>query len=170
MEYKEVYENLFDVDEEYALAHCISLDCEMGAGIAKQFQTVFPEMKSHIIQHTKYAAYSSYSVNIKYKAKRVGDVITYRSPEGRAIFNLITKDRYYHKPTYSSFKKSIRNLKSVCSAYNSSNLPFNAYGIKKLAIPLLGAGLDGLDWEKNREIIKDIFKDTDIEILVCKIK
>ena len=42
-------------------------------------------------------------------------------------------------------------------------------GDKFLAIPLIGAGLDRLSWDENRETIKRVFKDTDIEILVCKI-
>lgn len=42
-------------------------------------------------------------------------------------------------------------------------------GIKKIAMPQIGAGLDKLDWSKNREIIQKVFEDTDIEILVCKV-
>lgn len=33
--------NLFDLPEEYALAHCISEDCALGAGIAVEFQRRF---------------------------------------------------------------------------------------------------------------------------------
>jgi hypothetical protein len=35
-------------------------------------------------------------------------------------------------------------------------------------MPIIGCGLDRLQWDKVSEIIKDVFKDTDIEILVCK--
>ena len=35
-------------------------------------------------------------------------------------------------------------------------------GDKFLAIPLIGAGLDRLSWDENRETIKRVFKDTDI--------
>ena len=41
---------------------------------------------------------------------------------------------------------------------------------KKIAIPVIGCGLDGLEWCKVSEIIKEVFKGTDIEILVCKQK
>ena len=40
-------------------------------------------------------------------------------------------------------------------------------GITKIAMPLIGCGLDKLKWEKVRKIIIDTFNDTDIEILVC---
>jgi len=41
--------------------------------------------------------------------------------------------------------------------------------IKKLAMPRIASGLDQKDWKKIREMIKDVFKDTDIEIVVCYI-
>ena len=33
--------NLFDLPSEYALVHCISEDCALGAGIAVEFQRRF---------------------------------------------------------------------------------------------------------------------------------
>ncbi len=41
-------------------------------------------------------------------------------------------------------------------------------GIKKIAMPMIGCGLDKLKWDDVSKIIKDVFKDTDVEILVCK--
>ncbi|WP_374017833.1 hypothetical protein ABU162_27665 [Paenibacillus thiaminolyticus] len=40
-------------------------------------------------------------------------------------------------------------------------------GITALAMPQIGYGLDKLQWGKVREIIKEVFADTDIEIVVC---
>ena len=34
-------------------------------------------------------------------------------------------------------------------------------------MPRIGCGLDGLDWGIVKAIIKDVFEDTDIEILIC---
>lgn len=39
--------------------------------------------------------------------------------------------------------------------------------IQKIAMPIIGCGLDGLKWDKVSEIIKDVFNDINIEILVC---
>ena len=39
--------------------------------------------------------------------------------------------------------------------------------VKKIAMPLIGCGLDRLKWEKVSEIIKETFSETDIEILIC---
>ena len=41
--------------------------------------------------------------------------------------------------------------------------------ISKLEMPLIGCGLDRLDWLKVKDIIKTVFEKTDIEILVCKL-
>ena len=41
--------------------------------------------------------------------------------------------------------------------------------INKIAMPKIGCGLDRLNWDNVYEIIKDVFKDTDVEILICEI-
>lgn len=48
-------------------------------------------------------------------------------------------------------------MKEVCIAQN----------IKKIAMPRIRAGLDRLKWVDVKKQIQAIFKDTDIEILVC---
>ena len=37
----------------------------------------------------------------------------------------------------------------------------------KIAMPKIGSGLDRLNWQDVEQIIKDVFADTDVEILVC---
>ena len=39
--------------------------------------------------------------------------------------------------------------------------------IKKLVIPKIGCGLDRLSWDKVEPMVQEIFKDLDIEIVVC---
>lgn len=78
--------------------------------------------------------------------------------EGRVI-NLITKERYWEKPTYETMREAL-NIARL-------RLP---YDCKKIAMPVIGCGLDRLEWCKVSEIIKEVFANTDIEILVCKVK
>ena len=40
--------------------------------------------------------------------------------------------------------------------------------ITKVAMPVIGCGLDRLLWNRVSNIIKEIFEETEIEILVCK--
>lgn len=37
----------------------------------------------------------------------------------------------------------------------------------KLAMPRIGCGLDRLQWVKVKEIIEEVFANTNVEILVC---
>jgi Macro domain. len=141
MKYEETYKDLFTVSEEYYLAHCISSDAAMGAGIAVEFRKRFG-----LGSFQEHAKSNPYPIGTCQKVGRV--------------LNLITKKVYYGKPTYQTFEASIEDMKQV--AMNN--------GINKIAMPQIGAGLDRLSWAKNREIIQNIFNDTDIEILVCRFK
>lgn len=75
---------------------------------------------------------------------------------GRAL-NLVTKSKYWHKPTYESLTQAVVSMRVVCLEE----------GITALAMPQIGCGLDKLQWGRVREIIKDVFADTDMEIVVC---
>jgi hypothetical protein len=43
------------------------------------------------------------------------------------------------------------------------------WDITKLAIPYIGCGLDRLNWDEVKDVIEDVFEDTDVEILVCSL-
>lgn len=140
--------DLFNLPTKYDLAHCISLDCAMGAGIAKAFVQKYPELKPTLIKCVKMN-------NLKHP-------ITISTPTGflagddGMIHNLITKERYWHKPTYDTITECIKQLAFQCRRYNT----------KCLAMPKIGCGLDRLNWWKVRSIIEEEFKDLDIEIVV----
>ena len=140
---KEEKRDLFKVDGKYYLAHCISSDCAMGAGIAVEFQKKYNlkrTLLSNGFMHRKHP--SCILVN--------------------KVFNLITKDLYWHKPTYESLKVSLIKMKEIIQSEKEHGV-----NIEYLAIPKIGSGLDRLQWGKVREIIEDVFKDMDIKILVC---
>lgn len=144
--YKEEVKDLFAVSSDYYLAHCISADFGMGKGIVVEFNKRF-DMKRKL--QSKYPNY----INKWHKERYNGDCIL----EDR-VLNLITKERYFHKPTYDSLHNSLLTCRAICFENN----------IQKIAMPIIGCGLDRLEWSKVSEIIKLVFGDTDIEILVCK--
>ena len=148
MIYREERADLFSVSEDYYLAHCISADFAMGKGIAVEFNKKF-NMKKAL--KNKYPSYLNFFVN-NFSKKYDGDCIL----EGR-VLNLITKERYYNKPSYESLESALAWMKIVIRENN----------IKKIAMPLIGCGLDRLEWNKVKEILFNTFKDMDIEILVC---
>ena len=134
---KEEQRDLFSVPHGYYFAHCISGDFALGAGIAVKFDELY---------------------NMRKKLKNTVDYI----PDNCAIlidnvFNLVTKRKCYHKPTYASLRESLEDMIETIETLE----------IEKIAMPMIGCGLDKLDWDIVKEIIEDVFEDIDIEILVC---
>lgn len=145
MIYKEEIRDLFTVAEEYYLAHCISADFGMGKGIVLEFNKRFD------IKRKLQSKYPDYIYEWHRRKWSFNCILEDR------VFNLITKERYFHKPTYDSLYGALNLMKFISIQK----------GITKIAMPIIGCGLDRLQWRKVSEIIKEIFEDTDIEILVC---
>lgn len=146
MTYKEEVRDLFSVPDDYYLAHCISADYALGAGIAVEFNKRF-DMRRKLREYAP-----DFGVCMKHFGFEGGCLLIDK------VLNLVTKDKYYNKPTYRSMQSALGEMKMIC---NSNN-------ITKVAMPLIGCGLDRLQWDKVSQMIKDTFADTDIEILVCK--
>jgi len=138
MNYKEVQMDLFDVPDEYYLAHCISSDCTLGSGIAVEFQKRYKLRGQLLSMPEEKRAFP--------KCIKIG-----------RVFNLITKERGIGKPTYESLEMSLALLKNQIVEEN----------IKHLAIPKIGCGLDRLNWDIVRQMVKKIFIDVDIDIIMC---
>ena len=133
--------DLFTVPQGYYLAHCISADFALGAGIAKKFDEVY---------------------NMRFKLFRGYDMYEYEGGDALLIdnvFNLVTKKKCYHKPTYESVREALETMKDL--------MDFNA--TTKLAMPRIASGLDRLDQDRVYDIICEVFEDTDVEILICEL-
>ncbi|NXK65048.1 OARD1 deacetylase, partial [Sylvietta virens] len=130
--------DLFSCPSTDALAHCISEDCRMGAGIAVLFKKKFGGVQELLDQK-----------------KKTGEVAVLQRDE-RYIYYLITKQKVSHKPTYESMQKSLEAMKAHC--LNN--------GVTDISMPRIGCGLDGLQWEKVSAILEEVFENTDIKITV----
>lgn len=150
MNYKEIKADLFDFaisktalkssanNERRFPVHCISADYSMSGGIAVPMNSTY-DLKNNLKKY-----YSS-----------AGECIFVNN-----VFNLITKDKVYERPTYKNFTKSLYECKDICINEN----------IKMLVMPKIGCGIDGLDWSKVSMIIKIVFEDTHVDILVCSLE
>lgn len=143
MKFIEEKNDLFNYEGKAWLAHCISSDFGMGKGIVVEFNRRY-DLKNYMIKNHVKNSWTGKGYCIPVKQYKV--------------FNLITKDKYYKKPTYKTLKESLIDMKNYAVSQN----------IKTIACPLIGCGLDGLDWMKVRDIIQEVFKTTDIKIIVCK--
>jgi hypothetical protein len=136
-----VNKDLFTMTQGYYLAHCISADFALGAGIAKAFDSVY---------NMRFKLFRQYP-NYEYQG---GDALLVDN-----VFNLVTKKKCWHKPTYESLRESLEMMKE--------QLDF--LGATKLAMPKIASGLDRLEWTRVYDIICEVFEGMDIEIVICEI-
>ena len=141
----EVKGDLFTAPQGYYLAHCISGDYALGAGIARRFNEVY---------------------NMRYKLHK-----NYPIPDGEAydnvtlallvdnVFNLVTKPRCYHKPRYEDIRLALEDMKDQCEEND----------IEHLAMPKIASGLDGKEWDVVKGIIEDVFANINIDILIYEL-
>ncbi|XP_022174840.1 uncharacterized protein LOC111036885 isoform X2 [Myzus persicae] len=136
---EEVNVFLFDMPEKYSLGHCVARDMRMSAGIATHFKMIFGRVGELMDQKPN-----------------VGSV-AYLQHNNRFIYYLITKECSNGKPTYNSITAAITKLRDFIVKH----------GVKQLAIPRIGCGLDKLDWSLVRNIVKNIFQNAGCIIKVC---
>lgn len=148
MVYREEAMDLFDVSDDYFLAHCISADFALGRGIAVEFNKRF-NMKNSLLRQYPWYLKNYINGRVGGDCLRIGRVL-----------NLVTKEYCYQKPTLGTMWAALRKMKEVCLQDN----------IRKVAMPMIGSGLDRLKWYDVSATIKDMFRDTDIEILVCRLR
>lgn len=136
--------DLFNYEGKAWLAHCISADFKLGAGIAVQFNERY-NIKNFLIKNF-------------YKDTWFGKGYCIVAKEYN-IFNLVTKRKYFGKPTYDTLKYALIDMKAYALSLN----------VDTIAIPRLGCGLDKLEWDKVKKLIENIFNDIDIKIIVCSL-
>ena len=143
MTINEINGDLFRVPQGYYLAHCISGDYALGAGIAKKFDAEY---------NMRFKLFRDYAIPDGEKSANVGRALLVDN-----VFNLVTKERCFHKPTYDTLYDTLVDMREQCEHLD----------INRLAMPLIGCGLDKLEWDMVKDVIEDVFENTNIEILIC---
>ncbi|KAL4154077.1 hypothetical protein QTP88_001910 [Uroleucon formosanum] len=115
---KEEAGDLFDAPSDYSLATCISQDVKMNQGTALMFRCKFGNVDMLKCQHPK------------------SHELLYIHHGNRYILYMVTKPKYWQKPSLEDMFLNLQNLKCVCIELN----------IVELAMPRIGSGLDQLDW------------------------
>lgn len=154
MNYKEVKGDLLKYDtDKYTFVHCIATDLRWGLGIAPLIIKNTFNAESYVRPKT-----DSNPKGIDHYIE-VGTAELTVTENAKKFYNLFTKEHTSGKPSYLNFTRSLKSLKEDCIKR----------GIKNLAMPKIGCGLDRLEWEVVREIIKGVFLDTEIDITVVYI-
>lgn len=153
MKYTEIQKDLFEMPANYTFMQCISADFVMAAGIAVLFNQYY-DIKNRLIN-----AYGNgekmWNDPSHYELYTYNGFCIYEKP----VLNLITKEYGNEMPTYKNLAAALLHAKSII-LQNS---------ITRIAMPKIGCGIDGLEWERVSDIIKSIYEDLDVEIVVCYI-
>ncbi len=148
MTIREENRDLFAVPQGYYLAHCITADFSLGAGVARKMDEVYNMRKK---------LFDSFDFDTVYNRNFTGSEYVGDALKVDNVFNLVLKKNPKKKAKYKKLRSCLENMK------NDMECNF----ITKVAMPKIGCGHEGLEWDRVREIIEEVFDNTDIEILVC---
>ncbi|MFN8437035.1 MAG: macro domain-containing protein [Cytophagales bacterium] len=139
--------NLLD-SEASALVNTVNTVGVMGKGIALQFKNMFPNN------------FKSYSIACKNKELKVGQLLITEDESllsgKKIIVNFPTKTNWRLPSEYEYIEKGLIELAKIINERN----------IKSIAIPPLGSGNGGLDWNKVKQLIENHLSSVDCEIFV----
>lgn len=131
-----------------ALVNTVNTQGVMGKGIALQFKKEFP------------ANFRKYEEACKSKTFKIGDLLVTEESSLHAgkkiIINFPTKTNWRLPSEYSYIETGLAKLVNVIAEKQ----------IKSVAIPPLGAGNGGLDWQKVKSILNKYLSELDTEIFI----
>lgn len=137
--------NLLDSEAE-ALVNTVNTVGVMGKGIALQFKNMFPNN------------FKLYSNSCKNKELKVGQLLVTEEETllvgKKIIINFPTKTNWRLPSEYQYIEAGLAELVKVIKEKN----------IKSIAIPPLGSGNGGLDWNKVKQILEKYLTDVDCEV------
>ena len=125
------------------IAHCVSSDFKMGKGLASAIARCYPaiqEMRQRPLNHFPPGSMVAYFDHRSHKF----------------IYNLVTKHRFFHKPSYETLELSLQALRH--------HLERNK--VQDLAIPKLGCGYDQLHWPTVFSLIFKVFCGLNLTITI----
>ena len=132
--------NLFESDAD-CLVNTVNCEGVMGKGIAYQFKLRFPEN------------YKAYVSNCKEGKLRPGKMLVF-SENDKTIINFPTKDKWRNPSLIGYISDGLDELMRIMPDLKA----------KKIAMPPLGCGNGGLDWEAVKPLIEKKLQSSDTEI------
>ncbi|HXB09465.1 MAG TPA: macro domain-containing protein [Puia sp.] len=138
--------NLLDADTD-ALVNTVNTVGVMGKGVALQFKEKYP------------LNFKIYADACKKGNVKIGEMLVTKDStlEGeKIIINFPTKTEFYRKSQYRFIEEGLKDLLNVIDRYK----------IKSVALPLLGCGYGGLEWDKVRPMIEQHLGGSEARIVV----
>lgn len=134
--------NLFESSAK-CLVNTVNCEGFMGKGIAYQFKEKFPENNRHYIVACKENHFS------------IGNILFFEE-NGKIIANFPTKNKWREKSQYKHIEFGLQSLKNGIIERK----------ISSIAIPPLGCGNGGLDWNIVKKMIVDSLGNLNTQILL----
>jgi O-acetyl-ADP-ribose deacetylase (regulator of RNase III) len=138
--------NLLDAPVE-ALVNTVNTVGVMGKGIALQFKTNFPEN------------YKAYVEAVKNGSVQLGKVLVVpitQIGKVKYVINFPTKGHWRYPSKIDWIASGLQDLK----------IKVNETGIKSIALPPLGCGNGGLDWNLVRPLIENVLNNIDADVII----
>lgn len=151
--------DLFSLSDDYMLAHCVSADYVLGAGIARQFRRRFDMARKLKITGTC-GSWDDSGRCVIINMTRGGKMTIPQMGELR-VANLVTKRYCVNKPTLKAIRESLEDLREQLQTVPEYK------NIKRIGMPKIACGLDRQKWSDVSAIIQEVFDSMDIEIRVC---
>lgn len=169
MNYYEEYGDVTKKLPEYVSAHCISEDCAMGSGVVLAYRSIFPGLKAACVNYVEMAKQDmSKIVNGTPKSIFYDDGVLapYRhTDEAGVVYNMFTKKKYwFHAGKGMTYEEYLFNLRKSLELVKLAMIRNHE---SKIAMPMIASKRDRCDWKDVKDIINEVFKDTDIEICIC---
>ena len=133
------------------IAHCVSSDFEMGIGVAKVLADLIPEMREDLRK-----AFPRKRIKSEFKPM----VVSHKE----VIWNLVTKYRYYDKPTVTEVRESLLELRRALRVRFGES-PVN---VKKISMPKIASGADKIPWDITEAMIDEIFAGDEFIITIYR--
>jgi O-acetyl-ADP-ribose deacetylase (regulator of RNase III) len=153
MEFKIVQKDILTVSKDFVIAHNIdSGETALGAGVALALCNKYTNLRDEC---KKFARDNEHKVGITYRCLC----------DERIVYNMYTKPHvWYNANKGMSMNEYLLNQRNCLISLKNQMLEHNE---NKLAIPKIACGLDRCNWVDIEQIIKEVFENTKIEIIVC---
>lgn len=133
-----IYKRGSVLDTQYPIAHCISADCAMKKGLALSIKQKFGRIS-----------------RLKRQKAAPGQIAVLKCGT-TWIINLVTKSKFYEKPTPDTLHSSLVHMKHF----------MNQQGLRLVCIPKIATGRDKMPWSLVEQLLKNVFDNSNILIIV----
>lgn len=124
------------------IVHCVSSDFEMGVGVAKILADMNTDLRPSLRKQHPLCAEHEFR-----------PFMATWCTDDRCIYNLVTKYRYFNKPTLHTLRLAIISLGS------SLDIKHKDADIIRISMPKIASGYDKVKWSNTEKLLIELLPD-----------